>query len=54
MVAIVGYVKNGIAEKGECKINIEFTELATSIETKTSKTLLQYKPTKYIITIDII
>ena len=52
--AIIGYIKNGIAGKGECSINIELTELASSIDTNTSNILLQYIPIKYIITTAII
>ena len=46
--AIIGYVKNGIAGKGEWRINIELTQLASSTDTNTSNILLQYNPVIYI------
>ena len=54
IVAINGYLKKGNSRKGECKMNIELTELAASIETNTSNILLQYVPIRNIIIIDMV
>ena len=51
-IAMKGYTKKGTASNGECKINIELTWFANSLETNVAINKLQYNPITNIIIIE--